>query len=183
MKAYRLTGMLALFCVAGPVWAADACTVLCDAKFYTTANAAEVQAQLAQGTDVNAHDQQGKSALHWAANAMPEVISALLAAGADVNAKDQWDRTPLHFVGAAGSIANVQLLLDAGADVNAQTANKWTPIHGAAKFGSPENVSFLLDAGADPTARTEMGETAYDFGSQNPKLADTDVLLALKDNQ
>lgn len=175
--------MSVLVLAAGPVLAADDCTELCDAEFYVSATTASVQQLIDQGVDVNARDEIGKSALHWVAGAKPEVISALLAAQADANAKDQWDRTPLHFVAAAGSIEGIRLLLDAGAEVNAKTANDWTPIHGAAKFGSPENIMVLLAADADVAARTEMGESAFDLSSNNPKLAGTEALKMLEAGQ
>jgi ankyrin repeat protein len=173
----------ALMIAAGSVSADGACAELCDASFYMTATSADIQQLIDQGTDVNARDGIGKAALHWAAGAQPEVIATLLEAGAKVNAKDQLDRTPLHFVSATGSVQNIRLLLDAGAEVNAQTANDWTPIHGAAKFGSEEQIMLLLDAGADPAARTEMGESAFDFGAGNAKLAGTDALKVLEDSQ
>lgn len=183
MKKGLIAGTAAVLIVSGPVFADGGCPELCNASFYATATAADVQQLLTQGIDVNAQDEVGKTALHWAATAKPKVTSALLAAGADVNARDKWDRTPLHFVGANGSVENIRLLLDAGAEVNAKTANDWTPLHGAAKFGGPDNVMILLNAGADPFARTEMGESAYDFGASNPKLAGSDVLKTLEDAQ
>ncbi|WP_323784613.1 ankyrin repeat domain-containing protein [Thalassovita sp.] len=173
----------ALIFAASPVLADGDCAELCDAGFYTTATSADVQQLLDQGADVNARDGIGKTALHWVAGAQPKVIKALLEAGADVNAKDQLDRTPLHFVAATGSVENIRLLLDAGADVNAQTANDWTPIHGAAKFGTEDKIMVLLEAGADAGARTEMGESAYDFGAGNEKLAGTDALKMLENSQ
>ncbi|SFM05048.1 ankyrin repeat domain-containing protein [Shimia aestuarii] len=168
---------------AGSVFAGGDCRHLCDAKFYTTATVADVREILDGGADVNARDDVGKTALHWVALASPSVVVALLAAGADVNARDQLERTPLHFVAAAGSVENIKLLIDAGADVNAKTANDWTPIHGAAKFGSEEQVMALLEAGADASVKTEMGETVFDFGSSNKKLADTEVLKKLEDQE
>lgn len=164
---------------AGSAFASGECTDLCDAKFYATATVADVTEILEGGTDVNARDDAGKTALHWVASASPNVLAALLAAGADVNARDQLDRTPLHFVAAAGSLENIRFLIDAGADVNARTANDWTPIHGAAKFGTEEQVLILLEAGADASARTEMGESVFDFGASNKKLIDTEVLKRL----
>lgn len=177
--AFHVIAAVLVF-AAGPALATDDCAELCNADFYVSATTASVQQLIDQGVDVNATDEIGKSALHWAAGAEPAVISVLLAAEADVNAKDQWDRTPLHFVAAAGSLENIRLLLDAGADVNAKTANDWTPIHGAAKFGSPENIMALLEAGADVAARTEMGESAFDLSSNNSKLAGTEALKMLE---
>lgn len=168
---------------AGPVLADGDCPELCSAEFYVSATVESIQQLVDQGVDVNATDDVGKSGLHWVAGAQPAVIATLLAAGADVNAKDQLDRTPLHFVAATGSQENIRLLLDAGAEVNAQSANDWAPIHGAAKFGSEEQIMVLLEAGADPTARTEMGETAFDFGSGNAKLEGTDAIKLLEERR
>lgn len=173
----------ALVFAGGPVLAADVCEKLCDADFYVSATAENMQQLIDQGVDVNAQDDVGKSALHWVAKARPEVISALLAAGADVNAKDQLDRAPLHFVAATGTIENIKLLLDAGAEVNAKTANDWTPLHGAAKYGSSQSVMVLLKAGADAAARTEMGETPFDFSPDNPDMAGTEALKILENSQ
>ncbi|MDU8911662.1 ankyrin repeat domain-containing protein [Aestuariicoccus sp. MJ-SS9] len=170
-------------CLAGAALAGGDCAELCDAGYYATATADSVRQLIDAGTDVNARDEVGKSALHWVATARPEVIAALLAAGADVNAKDEWNRTPLHFVAATGAVENIRLLLDAGAEVNAKTANDWTPIHGAAKFGSEDQIMVLLDAGADTAARTEMGESAYDFAVGNARLEGSDALRLLQEGQ
>ncbi len=170
--------------VAGaPALASDGCTQLCTADFYLSATAQDLQQVIDQGVDVNARDDVGKTALHWVAQAKPEVITTLLTSGADVNAKDKWDRTPLHFVAATGSLENIRLLLGAGAEVNAKTANDWTPIHGAAKFGAAQNVTVLLEAGADATAKTEMGETPFTFGASNPKLEGSEALEILEESR
>ena len=162
-----------------PAWAGD-CGALCDAEFYKTASPVNLQQLIDTGTDVNARDDVGRSALHWAAGAAPEVIVALLQVGADVHAGDQYQRTPLHFVSATGSAENIRLLLQAGADVNARTANDWTPLHGVAKFGTPENVALLLAAGADGAARTQMGETAFVLGETNARMVGTEALEVLR---
>ncbi len=181
-NALRFIASVLVFAGA-PVLAADGCTDLCDAGFYVSVTAEEMQQMIDQGIDVNARDAVGKSALHWVAKAKPEVIAALLAAGADVNAEDQLDRAPLHFVAATGSFENIKLLLEAGAQVNAKTANDWTPLHGAAKYGSSQSVIVLLEAGADAAARTEMGESPFDFSQDNPALAGTEALKILEDSQ
>lgn len=183
MRKCVLAVASALMIAAGPASADGDCAELCDAGFYTTATAADVQRLIDQDVDVNARDEVGRSAIHWVATANPEVISTLLEAGANVNDKDQWDRTALHFVAASGSVENIRLLLDAGAEVNAKTTNDWTPIHGAAKFGSEDQIMALLEAGADAGARTEMGESAFDFGAGNEKIAGTDALKMLEDSQ
>lgn len=162
---------------------AGECGVLCDPEFYKTASTDTVHQLIEAGVDVNARDDVGRAALHWATAASPAVITALLRAGADVQAEDQYQRTPLHFISAAGSAENISLLLQAGAEVNARTANDWTPLHGVAKFGTPENVQLMLAAGADGAARTQMGETAFDLATTNARMAGTEALETLREVQ
>ena len=173
-----LAGVICL-CLASSVFAQE-CGSLCDPEFYRTASVDGLNKLITSGADVNARDDVGRAALHWAAGASPAVIVALLQAGADVQARDMYDRTPLHFVSATGSAENITLLLQAGADVNARTANDWTPLHGVAKFGAPENVALLLAAGADGAALTQMGETAFVLGQTNARMAGTEALEVLR---
>lgn len=168
--------------LAAPLSAGE-CGTLCDPEFYKTASVDGLQQLIKAGADVNAPDEGGRAALHWAAAAPPAVIQALLQAGADVLAGDQYQRTPLHFVSASGSAENISLLLQAGADVNARTANDWTPLHGVARFGTPEIVVLMLAAGADGAARTQMGETAFVLGETNARMTGTEALEALREAQ
>jgi ankyrin repeat protein len=55
-----------------------------------------VKQHLANGTDVNAKDENGYTPLHPAAlNGHKEIVELLIAKGADVNAKDNDGKTPL----------------------------------------------------------------------------------------
>jgi ankyrin repeat protein len=74
---------------------------------------------LAEGTDINAFDSIGMTALHWAAKKENlEVAACLIEAGADVNARDeaQIGDTALAAVAGNCSFDMARLLVDAGAD-------------------------------------------------------------------
>jgi hypothetical protein len=84
-----------------------------------------VAALIANGADVNAKDNDGKTPLHWAMNA--DVVEALIAHGADVNAKDNEGSTPLHGATDHGDADIVETLIAHGADVNAKDNKGRTP--------------------------------------------------------
>ena len=79
-------------------------------------NVAVVRRVLAEGADVNEEDENGKTALMWAAflDDREEVVRVLLEAGAAPNKRDQLGRTALHQ--ATTSVPIARLLLEAGAD-------------------------------------------------------------------
>ena len=80
-------------------------------------NAAEAQALVDVGEDVNQRDLWKVTPLHWVVfHDRLEVAQFLLENGAQVNARDENGNTPLHKV---RSVAMVQLLHKFGADVRA----------------------------------------------------------------
>ncbi|MEZ4869086.1 MAG: sigma-70 family RNA polymerase sigma factor [Caldilineaceae bacterium] len=146
--------------------------------FATTAAVAEYL--LAQGADVNAQDDRGRTPLTWNPG-IAAVVETLLAHGATIvdifqacalgdltrviylldadpallhKRKDPRIGTPLHVAADKGQLEVAQLLLERGAVVNATTdSGNITPMHDAAFSGQVEMVKFLLTQGADPTAR------------------------------
>jgi ankyrin repeat protein len=99
-------------------------------------------------------DDDGKTALHWAASkGHKDVAELLLANKADVNAKENHDQTPLYYAAGAGHKDLVELLLSHGADVKAKDRNGATPLHNAAFRGHRDIAEVLLAHGAYVDAR------------------------------
>ena len=113
------------------------------------------------GTDVNATEADGSTALHYAANRGDAgVVTALLAAGADVKVANRYGVTPISLACANGSVAVVASLLKAGADVNTVTVGGQTLLMTAARSGTPELIRLLLIQGAKVNAQeTTRGQS------------------------
>ncbi|HKQ73922.1 MAG TPA: ankyrin repeat domain-containing protein [Blastocatellia bacterium] len=112
------------------------------------------------GADANARDEDGLTALMYAAMyAGADCVELLLAQGADPNAKSKSDVTALML--AIGQADKVRLLLAKGAEVNAESKQGHTALTiAAARAGSAEVVKALLDNGADLTVANALGAAA-----------------------
>jgi ankyrin repeat protein len=76
-------------------------------------------------------DQQGCSALHFAASGGSlEAVKLILSSGVDIdiNLSDTQGWTPLHWACRNGDVGTVQLLIDSGADFKNETMQLWTPL-------------------------------------------------------
>jgi hypothetical protein len=80
-----------------------------------------VQALLdSPGINVHAKDEDGFTALHWAAwSGMPHSAAMLIKAGLDINEKEANGYTPLMLAALRGDDAVVKILLQLGADTTA----------------------------------------------------------------
>ena len=108
-----------------------------------------VQKEIERGVDVNARDDQSKTALHWAAQyGRTDTVSFLLEHGADVMAK-YGDDTSLHLAAGSGHVGVVTLLIKFGADVNAKDAKGRTALSFARGWNRHESAELLRAAGAE----------------------------------
>ena len=123
-----------------------------------------VRILIAAGARVDCKDEDGRTALHWAAQeGYLEVSKELLLQGhAVVDCIDNDQQTPLHFAAESGKIAVAKVLLDNGANVNAVDSQRKTPLHLAAAKAHSRILEVMLPFGADLMSRDSTGMTALD---------------------
>ncbi len=157
-------------------WQSASATVVDAAR---DADIAEVRKLIAAGSDVNAVEADGTSALLWAAHqGSPELVALLLDAGADPNAANNFGVTPLLEASRYGDAATVKALLDGGADVGASAREGETPLMAAARTGSLAAVEQLIEHGADVNAVESLHEqTALMWAAAEGHVEVVDALL------
>lgn len=130
-----------------------------------------IEALLDRGADLEAVNDEGMTALHFASglpDARPDVVGLLLERGANANAQDDLGITPLHF---ANDTLIVALLLNYGADVNRKTNDGYTRLHEA----DAALAALLLEHGADVNAVADDGYTPLFYAARTN--ADSVALL------
>lgn len=111
----------------------------------------QVRALLARGAAVDAQDEYGYTALHWAAQAgWPLTSKTLIDAGASVDARDAQGRTPLLLATVRKHVEVARVLVAAGADPNAKDTQGNAPLAYARSKGMPQLSALLADAATNP---------------------------------
>lgn len=113
---------------------------------------------IAQGANVNARDDKGRTPL-FSAMSHINIAMLLIQGGADVNAQDYHGRTPLYCYAFYGYADAMRLLINHGADIYARDQENSTPLHQAAISGVKEAVALLLSCGAQVDAKDNFGST------------------------
>lgn len=122
----------------------------------------EVVALLLKGSDVNARDKQGATALHCAlASGFENIALMLIEAKADVNAADANGLTGAHLAARAKLHGVLRALVKRKAKLEAVEAGEGlTPLLIAAKNLDQEAADILLQAGAHSADKDAEGNTA-----------------------
>ncbi|HYL39185.1 MAG TPA: photosynthetic reaction center cytochrome c subunit family protein [Bryobacteraceae bacterium] len=140
--------------------AAGCLTAATDARVAEAAKAQNIRAirvLLAQHADVNAEQEDGATALEWAAHWDDlEAADLLVRAGARPDAANALGVTPLSLACVNGSAAMVQKLLSAGASANLSLPTGETPLMTCSRSGSVEAVKALLAHGASVNAKENL---------------------------
>ena len=161
----RMVARSLAFCGAGLIGLASLAQAAADLplmRAVRNGDAQTVRTLIKQGSDVNAVEPDGSTALHHAANRgdVP-IVEALLAAGAKSGTANRYGVTPLSLAAEIGSAPVLELLLKAGADPNAAAARGETALMTAARSGSGPALKALLAAGAKVDNREpQRGQTA-----------------------
>ena len=126
-----------------------------------TGSRERVATLLQQGSDVDARQIDGTTALHWAVRRDDiDIIEMLLRAGADPTVSNQAEVTPIQLATINGSTPVITRLLAAGVRPNtALNRHGDTPLMMAARTGRIDAVQALLNNGADVNAKETWGGT------------------------
>jgi uncharacterized protein len=137
---------------------------------------------LAEGTDVNIADEDGRTALMYASyNGHVELIKELIEKGASVNLQDSYGRTALMMASSGPYAAAVKMLLDHQADPDIQDKEEhYTALMYAAAEGQLDAVRILIANRADPSLKDIDGDDAVTFAEKNGHKEITDILRSFK---
>jgi uncharacterized protein len=125
-----------------------------------TGDKAAVRALIGRKADVNAPQNDGATALHWAVyRGDLELVQMLVRAGADVKAANREGTTPLWLASVNGDAKILASLIEGGADPNEKLPLGRTPLMISARTGKLDAMKVLLDHGADPNAKDALRGT------------------------
>jgi hypothetical protein len=138
-----------------------------------------LQRLIGRGADVNAQNNNGWTALIWAARYNNILaIRALLAAGADLSIQTNIGNTALMVAAYNNNTEAIGALLAASADVSTQNNFGDMALMVAANRGNAFAISALLAAGADVNAQNNDGETALIVAAIHDNIHAIQALLA-----
>lgn len=139
---------------------------------------------VAEGSDVNAAQVDGMTALHWAVWRDEVVaVEALLENGAVATAKNRYGVTPLSIACENGNGAIAELLLEAGADANVTLAGGETALITASRTGKIEVVRALISHGAEIDVRQRKQQTALHWAAHEGHADVVQLLISMGADQ
>ena len=134
------------------------------------------------GVNLNAQDEEGLTAMHWASReGHLAFVDFLCERGADINLKSNEGQSALHEAVSRGQTSVVKLLLEHEATDIEQTGRYGlTPLICAAQCGHLTILDLLLKSDADLSAKSEQDYTALHHAAYHDKLDCVKLLLQNK---
>ena len=137
-------------------------------------------------SQVSSQDNEGLTALHWAA-ARPgraATVRLLLERGADPAIKssrnsEYGEEPPIFFAVRSEDLDVCKAFLDHGADTTWRNEYEETPLHTAAYLGNLDMLQLLINAGVDPTAKSRNSNTALHRAAEGGQDRCVQLLLSL----
>lgn len=124
-----------------------------------------IRTMIEEGTDPNAADSSGVTALMLSAGSRDPYLSQfLLTSGADPSLKDDMGLSALWFAAFCNNLPLIHLLLDAGAGDDAPYLEN-SPLFAAFSSGSHEAMILLMDAGWNMELTGRNGASLAHYGA------------------
>ena len=124
-----------------------------------------VKVLLEKGASIEAVDENGKTALHLAAECEVE-ISLENKANIEARNEDEDVMATLQSFAQKGRVKVVEVLLEKGANIEAVDEDGKTALHLAAEFNNSEVIKVLLEKGVNIEAVDEDGKTALHLATE-----------------
>jgi ankyrin repeat protein len=140
---------------------------------------AAIRAMMQRHVDVNVPQNDGTTALMWAARYDDvEAADLLIRAGAKVSAANRDGATALQLAAINGSTSMLEKLIKAGADPNAPlSATGDTALMLAARTGKTGALNVLIESGANVNAKESWGGTTALMWAVSERHADAAKVL------
>ncbi|KAJ5101077.1 ankyrin repeat-containing domain protein [Penicillium angulare] len=134
---------------------------------------------LANGSDIESEDLNGRAALSWAAgNGHAAVLQSLLYQGSDVKATDKLQRDALMWAAVHGHLTAAFHLLQNGASFKGRDAAGRTALSLATENGQNALVYLFLGRDASPDIRDSEGRTPLSWAAAGGHLTAMKALLS-----
>lgn len=147
---------------------------------------AKVQSTIHKDADVNAHNEQMVTSLHFAAAyGHKEIAKFLIEQEADVNSTDEDQETPLILAARHGHLKIVQLLIENGANLELTDQYGATALIDATLQGHLDVMRYLVAHGADIHVRAVGigNQSALDIATQSENEQAIRILIDTKITQ